>query len=290
MPVTGTGAHAAHWIEAGTGDTPALLLHCALGHARAWEGLMARLGDVLRMRAMDLPGHGTSAPRLPQVTAQQQGAVMAAALAREMGPPVVVVGHSLGGTIALRLALEHPDLVSALVLVEPVQFSILGGMHDPSLTEHLATEAELAAMVAAGTPERAAAGFLARWGDGRAFDTLPEAQRAYIGARMHMIHDHSEAMRTARVGPVTPEGLARLAVPVLLVEGAGTQPVIAAVHDRLEQLIPGAGRLRVSGAGHMVPISHPEQVAGAIREFLGFAAGPAPAGRGRELQAENGAA
>ncbi len=55
---------------------------------------------------------------------------------------------------------------------------------------------------------------------------------------------------------------------MLLIAGAESPPVIAAILDAIASCLPQARRVTVPGAGHMVPISHPEAVSGALREFL----------------------
>ena len=57
-------------------------------------------------------------------------------------------------------------------------------------------------------------------------------------------------------------------VPVLLIEGADSPPVIDAIHTELARRLPQASRLSVPGAGHMVPITHPQIVAAAIAAHL----------------------
>jgi lipase len=62
--------------------------------------------------------------------------------------------------------------------------------------------------------------------------------------------------------------LESLGVPVLLIEGGASPPVIGAIHAELARRLPMATRLSVAGAGHMVPITHPEPVAAAIAAHL----------------------
>ena len=65
-------------------------------------------------------------------------------------------------------------------------------------------------------------------------------------------------------GLLLPWRLEALGLPVLLVEGALSPPVIGAVHDELARRLPQVGRVVVPGAGHMLPITHPFAVAGAM--------------------------
>lgn len=104
------------WFEAG--DGPALLLlHGFGGAAWNWAEVAPRLPGR-RLLVPDLPGHGASSP-LPAPSL----AGFADAVAAIVDEPVGVVGHSLGGVVALRLAERRPDLVRGLVLAAPAGIS-----------------------------------------------------------------------------------------------------------------------------------------------------------------------
>jgi pimeloyl-ACP methyl ester carboxylesterase len=105
MPERLVGGRRIAWREGGSGE-PALLLHCGLAHSGAWGPLMARLGDRLAMRALDLPGHGGT-DWDPSRDIQDQAVEDARAMLADTGP-AHLVGHSFGGTVALRVGVEAP--------------------------------------------------------------------------------------------------------------------------------------------------------------------------------------
>ncbi len=102
-----------HWITLGQGPRQALLIHCSLGHAGGWSRMVAALDDLVTAIAYDLPGHGRSADWDGTTNIQDVSTAMAVDLLEDQakGKPVDVIGHSFGGTVALRLAVERPDLV-----------------------------------------------------------------------------------------------------------------------------------------------------------------------------------
>ncbi|HEX9858260.1 MAG TPA: alpha/beta fold hydrolase, partial [Paracoccaceae bacterium] len=160
------------------GDRPVLALHCSLAHAGAWSGLAARLHGVT-VTAPDLPGHGRSADwdgrqDLHGLTTRI-GIGMAEMLGK--GGPVDLLGHSFGGTVALRMALERPDLVRSLTLVEPVLFAAARAAGAPEYADFHAAHAEFAGVVRAGDRATAARMFHGIWGNGTDFAALPEGQR-----------------------------------------------------------------------------------------------------------------
>jgi lipase len=252
------------WREAGRGE-PALLLHCALAHSGAFAGLMARLEGRLAMRALDLPGHGGTG-RHPDLTPQAQGVADALALLDGAGP-AHVVGHSFGGTVALRLAVEAPGAVASLTLIEPVMFGFLADAGGPAYAREMADEAPYRRAAEAGDWPAAADAFLSRWGSGTLAD-LPPSQAAYILERIRFIAESECDLYEHPARRLHLDDLAGLAMPVLLVAGARSPPVIHAILDAIASRLPRARRTLVPGAAHMVPVSHPGAVAEAIRAAL----------------------
>jgi pimeloyl-ACP methyl ester carboxylesterase len=99
-----------------------LMIHGTTSHLEDWDvALGAELGGKYRLLAYDRPGMGRSSRRPPDAANLAVQADTAADVIRAEHPdgPVVVMGHSYGGAVALRLALDHPELVSGLVLLAP---------------------------------------------------------------------------------------------------------------------------------------------------------------------------
>jgi pimeloyl-ACP methyl ester carboxylesterase len=98
------------------GAPPVVLVHGLGGCAANWVDVAPLLAERYRVLVPELPGHGLSTP-LPAVPNLAVFADRLAVLAdRERMLPAAFVGHSLGGVVAVRLALRHPAAVSALVL------------------------------------------------------------------------------------------------------------------------------------------------------------------------------
>jgi pimeloyl-ACP methyl ester carboxylesterase len=111
------------YLTAGAGP-PLVLVHGLGGSATNWCELAPLLAPRYRILIPDLPGHGRSDP-LPAVSGLDSFADrVVAVMEEEGGVPAPVVGHSLGGLVALRLALRHPQAVSALVLAGSAGLSI----------------------------------------------------------------------------------------------------------------------------------------------------------------------
>ncbi len=111
----------AHVHEQGAADAPpVLLLHSASANLREFAfSLAPRIAAFARSVSVDRPGLGFSGRPRGAERLGVQAAFAAAVLERTVRAPAVIVGHSFGGAVALRLALERPELVRALVLFAP---------------------------------------------------------------------------------------------------------------------------------------------------------------------------
>lgn len=122
------GPYRLHVREAGEGP-PVLLIHGAAAHGLdLMESMGDRLKDHTRVLAVDRPGFGHSSVR--GLSRRERLASHADALARlvvaDCREPPLVVAHSYGAAVALRLALDHPHLVHALVLLAPASHGYVG--------------------------------------------------------------------------------------------------------------------------------------------------------------------
>ena len=114
-------------LDFGPRDRPVDIVfsHANGFNGRTYRSLLAPLADDLRILAVDMRGHGAST--LPAVIEGREGWVqfrddLLALLAAATTRPVVLAGHSMGGTSSLLAAAAHPDQVKALALFDPVFF------------------------------------------------------------------------------------------------------------------------------------------------------------------------
>ncbi len=116
------GGSTVHVIRQGRAGPVVLMIHGASANAREFDWTLApRLSGDMRVLMADRPGHGYSQRFDDAETLGAQARQMAGVLDQlAPGEKAVVVGHSFGGAVALRLALDRPDLVSGLVLLAPV--------------------------------------------------------------------------------------------------------------------------------------------------------------------------
>jgi 2-succinyl-6-hydroxy-2,4-cyclohexadiene-1-carboxylate synthase len=224
--------------------------------------LAARLRGRFEVVGVDLPGHGGS-----RAVRARMG--RAAALLGACGGRAAYVGYSLGGRVCLRLAVDRPELVRALVLLGASP-GLAGGRERArrrAADERLAAELE----------REGVAAFLDRWLAGPLFATLP-AERAGRAQRLANRADGLAAsLRLLGTGAQAPlwHRLGELRMPVLLLAGE-LDGRFAATGRRMAAAIgadagPDRGRVRlelVPGAGHAAHLERPEEVAALVGAFL----------------------
>jgi len=101
----------------GAAGPPVVILHGLLGSARNWTAIAKQLGESARVFALDLRNHGRS-PWADAMSFNAMAGDVAAFVERHELRPATVIGHSLGGKVAMRLALSRPSLVERLVVVD----------------------------------------------------------------------------------------------------------------------------------------------------------------------------
>jgi len=239
--------------RAGNGD-PAMLFHCALAHSGAFSPLMAALAGRFSMVAFDLPGHGQTAFD-PALDFHDQTLEIAVALLEQQAKSSHVIGHSLGATVALRLAVERPDLVASISLYEPVYFSMLHAENRVAYNQEMIDSKGFSSAAIRTDWPTAAREFLRRW-SAEDFDKISAAQQAYILQTIPLIIASSQAIIEPEKGGRVFEKLANIQVPVTLMAGQSSPKVVHHILDAIGSQIPQAKRFVLDGAGHMGAITH----------------------------------
>ncbi|MFY0618919.1 alpha/beta fold hydrolase [Shimia sp.] len=257
------GKPSIHWRVLGQGPRAALALHCNLGHSGAFRGIGAALDDVLTIEAPDMPGHGRSAQ---YVAGTSTGDVMLAAILARISEPVDVIGHSYGGLMGLRLAIDRPDLVRSLTLYEPVTMRAAREVAPEHVAANQAQMEQMFALNDAGDPEAAVRLFVTEWGDGTPWQHLPAEVRATFTRQLpFVIASQKDVLEdTAQIMP----RLGEIAVPVVVMDGAQSPAIMKPVCDYVAGAVQNGRRVSVAGAGHMGAISHAAEVAAEVRRLV----------------------
>ncbi len=234
-----------------------ILLHGFLGRGADWNAVRDRLGDR-PVTAPDLPGHG-AAVGLPAAAYTMGGA--ADRLLAGLDGPVDLVGYSMGGRLALHLAVTRPHAVRRLVLVSASP----GLRSEPDRAARRALDAARAAEVAADF-----SAFADRWYRLPLFD-LPEPLRRRLTDDRVAHNDPAELGRSlAGMGtgaqPSHWDALVGISAPALAVAGARDPKFVRLAHAMAE-----AGTVEASvvpDAAHLLPLERPDALASLLTAFL----------------------
>jgi 2-succinyl-6-hydroxy-2,4-cyclohexadiene-1-carboxylate synthase len=244
-----------HVTEGAAAAGRVVLVHGFTQTRAAWEPVATRLRDRWRLVRVDLPGHGGSA-------GVRAGFAEAAGLLGECGGRAAYVGYSLGGRLCLRLALDRPELVRALVLL-----GASPGIADPAARAQRRAADE---SLAAGIERDGVAAFLGRWLAGPLFATLPPARAGLPDRLANTPAGLASALRLLGAGAQAPlwDRLAGLRCPTLLVAGALDGKFAALAAEMAAAIGPAARRALVPGAGHAVHLERPAELAALLDGFL----------------------
>ncbi len=246
-----------------TGDPPAtLLLHGIGNYARYWDFFADAIAGRLRLVATDARGHGESgrpadgyAP--PEFVADALAVLDALTIERAL-----VVGHSMGGTHAIRLAAAHPDRVERLVVVD-------------AGPEPMPEGAQRARRLSLERPERfeyadEALAYLRRTSPGYSEEVYKNRMRWLFreDAGDLVWRSSRDALASIMSGRGSDLGDALRAVrcPVLLVRGTRSNVLSSDVAERMVKSVAD-GRLVELDAGHNVALDRPKELADAVVAF-----------------------
>jgi lipase len=247
------------------GPLSVLAIHGLTGHGQRWAPLADRYLPDVAVAAPDLIGHGRSTWSAPWTIDANAAALAGVVEADRPAGPVVVVAHSFGGAVALRLAALRPDLVKALVLLDPA-VGLDGAWMREIADSMLASpdypdRAEARAEKAGGSWSEVDAALL----DADLDEHLVALPSGRFGWRLSLPAMMSYWSELARAVSLPPKG-----IPTTVVRALRTSPpyVTAALTDVLRDQLGSGFTLVDFDCDHMVAQAKPEETATLIRESL----------------------
>lgn len=239
----------------GEGPQTVLLLHGLLGSSRNWQTIAAKLGDRRRVLVADLRNHGESP--WDDDASYPAMAEDVARLIREQAPEgVSLIGHSMGGKVAMALALTQSELLHKLLVLDMAPVSY----HDRhSGVLKAALDVDLSSVKTRADADRQLA------------TTLPEASvRALVLLNLVRLDDGSygwkipfDKLYSALPGIMSfPDELLRLSSPLdaLFAYGGASDYVLPEYMDTIRRLFPNSRFHEFEGAGHWVHAERPNDV------------------------------
>ncbi|MBN8870704.1 MAG: alpha/beta fold hydrolase [Solirubrobacterales bacterium] len=253
---------------------PVLLVHGITSSSRTWKSVMPRLAENYTVIAPDLLGHGRSAKPQGDYSLGAYASGMRDLLVALDVPKATVVGHSLGGGIAMQFAYQFPDRISRLVLVDS---GGIGREVNPALRAATLPGAEYVLPVLF-TPTLHDAGlkvrnFLAGIGlrgsadvegvaEGFASLTEADARRAFIHTVRSVIDPTGQRVSAADRLYLTRD------IPSLIVWGDCDRIIPVSHADLAHELMPGSRLEIFPGAGHFPFNDDPDRFIEVLEEFI----------------------
>ncbi len=252
---------------------PVVLFHGYADSADTWRQTLALLGrHGRRAVAVDLPGFATADPLLPDPILPQLDAFATAAVEYVAGrprEPVLAVGNSLGGCVALRLAERRPDRLAGVIGIAPAGLQMSRLLHlvqrDPLLRSILA----LPAPVPAGVIRAAVARLYTQLAFASPGSIDPNVITTFTSHHNHRSRVASYLEIARRLIPELrePYALERIGSRVLLVWGDRDRLVFHRGAERLLSAVPDARLELLPGIGHCPQVEAPDRLVELLLEF-----------------------
>jgi 3-oxoadipate enol-lactonase len=247
------------------GDGPAVaLVHEGICDSRMWDREWQEWSPSFRLLRLDLRGFGRS-PLEAGPFAHARDLI--GALEEHELAPAALVGVSLGGRVALEVALERPELVRALVLVAP-------GLPGHEWSQELRSAwAEEEAAFEAGDLDAAVEASLRTWVDGprrrpEVVDPHVRGRVAEMQRRAYELAEGIEEDEEELLVDDLAQRLGDIGVPTLVLVGEEDQPDMHAIAERLAREIPGARLERIEATAHVPSLERPREFDELVLPFL----------------------
>ncbi len=256
-----------HYERAGGGDAAVVFLHAGVSDMRMWDPQFDRFARRYRTIRYDLRGFGKSP--MPE-GGQYSNRDDLFGLLNHLGvEKAALIGCSMGGAAAVDFALEHPAMVTALVLVG----AGVGG-YIPTDSASFAYWGELVAAIQKGDLDRAREMEAALWIDGLGRDAA-QIDPAYRARARELHRDNFKPERLLHpeqpLKPPAIERLGEISVPALVLIGDRDAPDVLKLANRLASDVKGARLEMIRDAAHLPNLEHPEVFNRLVLEFLASA-------------------
>ena len=261
--------HQLAYYESGAGSDTMLLVHGLGSNLSFWQYLIPYLASSAHIIAVDLPGYGLSSKEDVSGSMQDFAEILIAFMDTLKLKRVVLVGHSMGGQIAMTLALDHPERVKRLVLLAPAGIETFTPQEAQQIKAIFTPEA-----IAHATPEMIARNVALNFANYEPdrFGWIVEQRLALAQCPDFSAYARANARSVQGMldEPVA-DRLSRLSLPTRVLWGDSDHliphPFFHPAWDRQEktrELLPHAALRIIQGAGHLLYVEKPEEVAQAM--------------------------
>jgi pimeloyl-ACP methyl ester carboxylesterase len=256
------------FVRAAGAGMPVVCIHASASSSSQWRALTDRLADRYRIIAPDLYGSGKTAPWQQDRRLQLDDEVtLLRPVLDAAGERFHLVGHSYGGAVALKMALAYPERLLSLVVYEPVLFGILMAEAPQSAAAHeiMGVRDDTIRFVDQGDLDASAERFVDYWMGKGAWAATPEFRRPAIAGAMRAVKHEWQALFHELAALKT---FGAISTPTCLLTGTSSRVPARSIVRLLAKTLPQMRVEEIEGAGHMAPVTNPEQVNPLIETFL----------------------
>jgi pimeloyl-ACP methyl ester carboxylesterase len=256
------------YLEAGSSGRVVMLVHSSVSGARQWRRLMGDLKDRFRVRAVNLFGYGKTPPWSGEVTQSldDQVGLVEAALPAD-ADEIYLVGHSFGGSVAMKAAARLVGRVTKLVLLETNPFYLLAqsGCVD-AFAEAMDMRNCIKKFGALNEWANAAEKFADYWGGAGTWQDMPSERRIAFAEALKPNYFEWDAVMNETTS--AKQWAILLPRATLLVCDPRTVLPIREITTLLRQSCPVWTYDEVAGGGHMAPLTRPDLINPLVQSFL----------------------
>lgn len=266
MPIIRAGEFEVETSVTGTGPT-VVLVHSSASGLRQWRRLIDEIGHEFRLVALNLFGYGaTSVWPAERTQSLADQAALVAAVVSQIDEPVTLVGHSLGGAVALEAAIRLPRRLRAVIVFEPILFSLLK-VHGPA--DGFAEIHDLATgyhvLGRDGRWDEAGELFVDYWSGPGVWAGMSGERKAGLRQMLpNVMHEWDAVIAPTRGLPEWRD----IAAPVHIVRAADTRRPTHAIASLLAESDRRRTLHELPEGGHMAPVARPDLVNPVIRRLL----------------------
>jgi len=252
-----------NYTEYGQGR-PVIILHGLFGSARNWQGIARSLAENHHVITPDLRNHGLS-PHVDSMSYEEMAEDVIALADKLKLDNIILVGHSMGGKVAMTAALQNSTRFSALIVVDiaPVNYShdfeaLLGAMNSLDL-KLLKNRNEAEAELAKTTDEAGVVQFI--------LQNLIRSDDSFCW-RINLQQISASLSSISKF----PESLSNVSchLPTLFLGGADSQYLLSIHNPAIYQYFPAAEITMIEGAGHWLHAEKPVEFLKEVKSFINY--------------------
>ncbi|WP_296431906.1 alpha/beta hydrolase [Yoonia sp.] len=251
--------HDTDFIEAGSGEK-VILVHSSVAGAKQWRSLMDALAGDFHVIAINLFGYGkTRAWDDGNLQRLEDQARLIEPFLPTAGNQISIVGHSFGGSVAMKAAALFKDQMNRLVLIEPNPFYLLSKYGRMEAYEEAVSLRDLIKTNGrAGTWEIAAERFADYWTGAGSWNAMPEDRKTKFSHALKPNFHEWDAVMNEQTS--LSEWERDLPKGTTVLSSADTVKSIAEIVALMKENVPGWNFERIKKGGHMAIMTKPEQL------------------------------